>query len=72
MVIDYVDELFNIIKNGFRNFVDFILELPALFYDLVEVIPRPFYGILQYFLSLFLFIITIYAIARLLATIKGG
>ncbi|MBQ9072127.1 MAG: hypothetical protein IJY25_03110 [Bacilli bacterium] len=70
MVTDYVDELFNIIKNGFSNFVDFIIELPGLFYDLIEVIPRPFYSILYYFLSLFIFLIVIYAIYKLISTVK--
>lgn len=72
MVTDYIEQLFNIIKNGFANFVDFIIELPGLFYDLLNVIPRPFYSILHYFLSLFLFLIVIYAIAKLIATVKGG
>lgn len=72
MVVDYAEELFKIIKNGFLNFVDFIKELPGLFYDLIDVIPRPFYSILHYFLSLFIFLIVIYAIAKLIATVKGG
>ena len=72
MVTDYVDEIFKIIKNGFSNFVDLILELPGLFYDLVYCIPRPFYSILLYFISLFIFLITIYAIAKLISTITGG
>jgi len=72
MVVDYTEELFKIIKNGFLNFVDFIKELPGLFYDLIDVIPRPFYSILYYFLSLFIFLIVIYAIAKLISIVKGG
>ena len=72
MVVDYVEELLIIIKNGFTNFIDFIKELPGLCYDLVDIIPKPFSSILIYFLSLFLFLITIQAIAKLWSIVKGG
>lgn len=67
-----VAKLFELIGDGFKLFVDFITQLPSLFYNLLSCIPNPLNGILNFFLSIFLFLIAIYAIAKLISTVRGG
>lgn len=71
-ILDGVADLFKAIGDGIKPFIDFIISLPNLVYNLLECIPEPLKGILNFFLTIFLFIIVISAIAKLIATIKGG
>lgn len=70
--LDYCTELFNLIGKGIKNFVDFILKLPDLIYSLLNTIPQPFYSILIYFISIIIFLIVAYAIARIVSIVRGG
>ena len=70
--LEAVAKLFELIGDGCKTFIDFIIQLPSLFYNLLNCIPNPLHSILLFFLSLFLFLIVINAIAKLIATITGG
>ena len=70
--LDYCSDLFGLIGKGIENFVDFILNLPDLIYALLDTIPQPFYSVLLYFISIILFLIVAYAIARIVSIVRGG
>ncbi len=70
--LDYCEELFSLIGKGIGNFVNFILNLPDLIYALLNTIPQPFYSILIFFISIIIFLIVAYSLARIVSIVRGG
>ena len=71
-VVEAVGILLESITSGLKNFVDFVIQLPKFFYNILNCIPNPLSGILNFFLTIFLFLVITYAIARLWSIVKGG
>ena len=65
MVTDYVEELFEIIKDGLLNLIDLIIQLPTLLFSLINLIPMPFYDIVKYFLSFFIVLLVVFLIIKI-------
>lgn len=63
-------DLIQFIFNGIENFIDFILGLPTFIYNIIEVIPRPLYDILMSFISIIIFILMLYAIGKVVSSVK--
>lgn len=47
------------VGNGVTSFIDFIVNLPTLIYNLLELIPEPVFGIINAFIGFLIFIIFI-------------
>lgn len=45
------------IGNGISSFVDFIISLPTLIYNLLDLIPDPLYAVINAFIGFLIFII---------------
>lgn len=69
-ILDKAGQLIEFIGNGIKNFIDFIIELPSFIYNLIEVIPRPLYDILLSFISTIIFIIALYALGKVISSVK--
>lgn len=69
-ILDKSLQLIDFIVNGIGNFIDFIIGLPSFIYNLIEVIPRPLYDILLSFLSIIVFLIVLYALGKVISSVK--
>lgn len=69
-ILDKAGKLIAFIVNGVANFIDFIIELPSFVYNLIEVIPRPLYDILLSFMGLIIFLIALYALGKVVSSVK--
>lgn len=65
--VDNLLEIIEIIGNTLANFVDFIINLPTLFTDLITVLPNPLYGVATVFISFIIIII----LAKVVKTFVG-
>lgn len=59
-IIDFVAFL----GQGMANFIDFILNLPTLFYNLIDVIPLPLQSIILTFIGFVMFIIVMKVVSH--------
>lgn len=71
-ILSDIGDLIKLIFNGVTQFVDFIKNIPDLFYNLVKVVPQPFYTYLYDFISIFLFLIVVYACSKIISSVRGG
>ena len=55
--IPFIDSFLETIGNGVKNFVAFFVNLPTLFYNLLELIPDPLYAIINAFIGFLIFVI---------------
>ena len=66
-IVDLLSGIVDFIKflgNGLANFIDFILNLPSIFYRLVDFTPMPIQGIILAFLGFIVFIIIMKVVAH--------
>lgn len=54
---EQIGDFIGTIGNGIKSFVDFIINLPTLIYNLLELIPDPLYAILNAFIGYLILII---------------
>ena len=64
VILSGLSILFKIIGSGLYNFVDFISNLPSLFYHLIDFVPMPFQNLLIVFLSIIVFIIVMKVVSH--------
>ena len=60
-IMDFI----NTVGSGVKSFVDFIVNLPTLIYNLLDLIPEPLYAIINAFMGFLIFILFI-KVVRLL------
>ena len=53
LIVDFTNSLGNWVK----NFIDFIMNLPTLIYNILDLIPEPLYAIINAFIGFLIFII---------------
>lgn len=56
-LLSYIGDFIIYLKNGIVGFVDFILRLPSLFHDLIQILPQPLYLVVTSFIGFFIFVI---------------
>lgn len=54
---EQIGKLLITIGNGVESFVDFLINLPTLFYNLIDLIPEPLYVIINSFIGFLIFVI---------------
>lgn len=63
-LLSNIGDLITLLGKGIVSFVDFIINLPTLFYNLIILIPEPLYSVLISFISLILFVIVLKVVAH--------
>lgn len=56
-LLSYIGDFINYLRNGVIGFVDFIMRLPSLFHDLIEILPQPLYLVVISFIGFLIFVI---------------
>lgn len=54
---EQIGDFLSTIGNGISSFVDFIISLPTLIYNLLDLIPDPLYAVINAFIGFLIFII---------------
>ena len=55
----------SMVGSGVKNFVDFIIRIPEIIYDLIDILPHPLYSIVTALVGFLIFILLI-KVVRLL------
>ncbi|MDO4962607.1 MAG: hypothetical protein Q4E75_00685 [bacterium] len=63
--LNSIADLISVLNQGISSFVKFIIDLPSLFYNLIDLIPSPFDIVILSFIS-FLLIVLIFKVVRLI------
>lgn len=63
--LNNIGDFVSMVGNGVNNFVDFIIKLPELMYDLIDIIPNPLYSIVISFVGFLIFVIFIKVVRML-------
>ena len=49
---------------GMSNFIDFVMNLPTLFYNLINIVPLPLQSVILSFIGIVLFIIVMKVVSH--------
>ena len=59
-IVDFIEFL----GQGMSNFIDFVLNLPTLFYNLINIVPLPLQSVILAFIGIVLFIIVMKVVSH--------
>jgi len=54
---EQIGDFLGTVGNGIKSFVDFVISLPTLIYNILDLIPDPLYAIINAFIGFLIFII---------------
>lgn len=57
--LNSMGDFISTVGNGVKSFVDFIIRLPELVYDILDLIPNPLYVIINAIIGFLIFVLFI-------------